>query len=333
MNENQFGGGMPPEMAVFWTEYTEKKRIRRAAWAVAAPGLVFFVFTFFFGMIVTFIAARFGISVQKIRETLLEPAVNEVLQIILSVLLMTVPFIAFSKIEKYSISESGGFNKPKKGTAVASVMFGLGFCAFANIAVSAAGELFKSFGFKSNVPQSVYPEGVFGFLLAVISTAIVPGLVEEFAFRGIVLGLLRRWGDAFAVVTSAAIFGILHGNFEQMPFAFLVGLVLGFIRIKSDSVIVCMAVHALNNLIAVLLSYAGNISVVATNIVYTVYLLLALTAAVLGALLLKGENGFSFPPPERRISARKTYVCFFFSPAMIILTLVFLFRALTYVFF
>ena len=333
MDENKFTGGMPPEMAAFWTDYTEKKRIHRTAWAVTAPGLVFFAVSFFISAILVFIGTRAGLSTEKIREIVSEPAANEVLQIILSLLLMTVPFIAFSKLDKFSVSRNGGFNRPKKGTTSASVMFGLGFCAFANIAVSAAGELFRSFGFHSNVPESAYPEGVFGFLLAVISTAIVPGLVEEFAFRGIVLGLLRPYGDAFAIVSSAAVFGILHGNFEQMPFAFLVGLALGFIRIKSGSLIVCMVIHAANNLIAVLLSFANDLSVVATNICYTVYLLLALTAAVLGILFLKGKVGFSFPAPERRITARKTYVYFFFSPAMILFMMVFLFRALTFVLF
>lgn len=330
MSENYNNTDMPPEISEFWTDYTEKKRIHRTAWAVAAPGLVFFVISFFISAILVFIGTRFGLSVEKISKIFSEPAANEVLQIVLSLILMTVPFIAFCKLDKFSISRNGGFNRPEKGTVLACFLFGLGFCAFANIAVSAAEEIFKDFGIHSSVPQSTYPEGVFGFLLAVISTAIVPGLVEEFAFRGIVLGLLRPYGEAFAVLASAAVFGILHGNFEQMPFAFVVGLVLGFIRIKTGSLIVCMVIHAANNLIAVLLSFASDVSVVATNLVYTVYLLLALTAAVLGILLLKGKDGFSFPPPERRITAKKTYVYFFFSPAMILFVMVYLFRALTY---
>ena len=250
----------------------------------------------------------------------------------LSIFFMTVPFIIFCKIVHFNISASGGFNRPKKKTAAPYLMFGIGFCAFANVAVAVAEDWFKDIGIDYSLPQSKQPEGVFGFLLALISTAIIPALVEEFAFRGIVIGVLRPFGDAFAIIATSAIFGLLHGNFEQMPFAFLVGMVLGLIRIKTDSIIICMIVHGANNLIAVLLSYVEGIPTPIRSLIYTLYLITVLVLAVTGTMLLKNRGEFSLSPPERKISAKKTYVYFFFSPAMILLTLISLFRALSFVF-
>ena len=324
---------VPPQLSAFFIERSEKRRIRNTAWAVAVPCYVFFIITSLLGVILSLVGYRLGLGTEFLTDITSDPAVNQVLEITLSIFLMTVPFIIAAKVAGYNISESGGFNKPKKGTALPHLLFGVGFCAFANIAVSKAGEFFEQFGIDYSIPPNEYPQGVFGFLLVLISTAIVPGLLEEFAFRGIVLGLLRPFGDAFAIIASSAVFGILHGNFEQMPFAFLVGLALGFIRVKSGSIAVCMAVHAANNLVAVITSYAGGMSAAALNLVYTVYVLLALIAAVLGIVLLKYKGEFSFPEVRRPIAAKKVYLGFFFSPAMILFYCLFFTRAFIYVYY
>ena len=47
----------------------------------------------------------------------------------------------------------------------------------------------------------------------------------------------------------------MHGNFEQMPFAFLVGLALGFIVVKTNSLLLAMAVHATNNFVSVIFDF------------------------------------------------------------------------------
>lgn len=49
---------------------------------------------------------------------------------------------------------------------------------------------------------------------------------EELIFRGFVLRSLRPYGKRFAILGSAFLFGLFHGNLLQTPYAFLVGLVL-----------------------------------------------------------------------------------------------------------
>lgn len=61
------------------------------------------------------------------------------------------------------------------------------------------------------------------------------------------LGLLKNYGKAFGVVSVSVVFGLLHGNVIQFIFAFLVGLVLAYITIKTESIIPAMCIHALNN--------------------------------------------------------------------------------------
>ena len=47
-----------------------------------------------------------------------------------------------------------------------------------------------------------------------LATAVVPLFVEEFLFRGVILSQFRKYGDVFAVIASALLFGLLHRNFS-----------------------------------------------------------------------------------------------------------------------
>ena len=315
-------------MAEFWTDYAAKQQINKTAWAVGLPGYLFFLVSTFLGTIVVFLGQAAGFSTKQISDFVSDPAAGQLVEIGLSIILMTFPFILAAKIAGYNISSSAGFKKPKEKTVLPYLIFGVGFCAFANIVVNLAGELFKRFGVDYSINKGADPEGVSGFLLVILSTAVVPGLLEEFAFRGIILGMLRPYGDAFAVIASSVVFGLLHGNFEQIPFALLVGLALGFIRVKSDSIVVPMAVHAINNLIAVLISKVNMLPREWVSLSYTLYVLFALVASVLGVMLLKNKGEFSFPKTERKVSAGKVYRYFFLSPAIILLSILFIARAI-----
>lgn len=317
MDEQQ-NNDISPQISEFMAEYNEKQRIHRTAWAVAVPLCVLFLISNTLRYILAFFGTRLGYSAQQISDFFSDPATTQLLEIVFSVITMTVPFIIAAKIAGYNISQSGGFNRARKGTVLPHLLFGVGFCAFANIAVTAAGDLLNRFGVERSYSSSEKPEGIFGFALIVISTAVVPALVEEFAFRGILLGLLRPYGEGFAIITTSVAFGLVHINIEQKIFACLVGLALGFIRVKSGSIIVCMAVHAINNLIAVFVSHIRDITGPMAGLIYTLYIMAALIAAVLGMMLLKYKGEFSFPAQKRTVSAGKTYFYYIFSPATVI---------------
>lgn len=319
----------PEEAQANLAETAEKKKLLRAAIAVTGPCFVFFLVTEFYRQIVLFIGSSLGFSQEQTLTFLRDPYVLQTVQIAMSLIVIALPFAVCAKIYGFNISRFAALKRPKNGTRLPYFLFGVGFCAFANIAVTAAGRVFERFGFKDTGVKDVNPDGVWGLLLSITATAIVPALVEEFAFRGIVQGILLPFGEAFSVFASAAVFGMVHGNFEQIPFAFLVGLVVGFIRVKTGSIAVCMAVHAANNLIAVLASYPGVLPVAISNIIYTVYVLLALTLSILGVTLIKGEGKFSFSEHSGALSAKKRYVGFFFSFPFLAVFMVYLFRAVS----
>lgn len=74
-------------------------------------------------------------------------------------------------------------------------------------------------------------------------------LVEELVFRGAILRALlgvfsRHW---VAIAVSAAIFAIVHLNPAQMPHAFLMGLLLGWMYYRTGSILPGVALHWVNN--------------------------------------------------------------------------------------
>jgi membrane protease YdiL (CAAX protease family) len=73
-------------------------------------------------------------------------------------------------------------------------------------------------------------------------------IVEEIIFRGLVLRSLEPYGKKFAIFASALLFGLYHGNIIQIPFAFGVGLVLGYVTVEYN-MIWAMILHMFNNLI------------------------------------------------------------------------------------
>lgn len=141
--------------------------------------------------------------------------------------------------------------------AVLLVFVGMGGCYLANIVTSYLTMLASAFGIESMamqmMPEFNEAEPV-STVLQILGYAILPALFEEFAYRGVVLQSLRRYGDWFAILISALLFGILHGNIVQIPFAFLVGLLLGYVTVVSGTMWVGIAIHFGNNMLSVLQS-------------------------------------------------------------------------------
>lgn len=97
-------------------------------------------------------------------------------------------------------------------------------------------------------------------VIVIVYICLMAPIFEEFMFRGFVLNALSPVSKTFAVVTSAALFSLFHGNFGQMPNAFAVGLILGYTAVKSGSIIPCILTHIVLNVTAECMDLAGKAS-------------------------------------------------------------------------
>lgn len=73
-------------------------------------------------------------------------------------------------------------------------------------------------------------------------------ITEELLFRGFIQRSLLPLGKKFAIFASALLFGLFHGNLVQTPYAFLVGLVLGYVTAEY-SIWWAIVLHMINNML------------------------------------------------------------------------------------
>ena len=78
--------------------------------------------------------------------------------------------------------------------------------------------------------------------------SILAPVWEELLFRGYVLRALRPYGKRFAILGSALLFGLFHGNLLQTPYAVAMGLVFGYMTVEY-SIVWAILLHMFNNLV------------------------------------------------------------------------------------
>ena len=141
------------------------------------------------------------------------------------------------------------------GIAFFGVLSAIGLCMLSNIINSYILYFFTEMGL--NVPEA--PQTMVAtptsLALNLFTMAVLPALLEEMIYRGYILRVLRPYGNLFAVLISSALFSLMHGNLRQIPFAFIVGLVLGSLYVCTNNIWLPIAVHFANNAISVLMEY------------------------------------------------------------------------------
>ena len=89
-----------------------------------------------------------------------------------------------------------------------------------------------------------------------VSVAILTPIVEELMFRGYILDAIKRnHSDWTAIIWSSILFGLIHLDTFVMGQAFMGGILYGWIRIRTDSLLPSIAGHMMWNLLALSLTY------------------------------------------------------------------------------
>lgn len=84
-------------------------------------------------------------------------------------------------------------------------------------------------------------------IINLVFIAIIAPILEELVFRKLLCDRLLPLGEGYAIVISAAIFGLSHGNLFQFLYAFALGLVFALVYVKTGKLIYTMIYHAIIN--------------------------------------------------------------------------------------
>lgn len=237
---------------------------------------------------------------------------------------LCIPFgiIALMNKKKY-ITPIIPTKKISFGRLVLWVGFGMLCCIGADYVVSILSVLSESVGYSLEQPEMLEPDSLFACVLGFLSTAVIPPVCEEFAMRCCGVGILRKYGKGFAVTAIAMIFGLVHGNIVQFIFASLIGIILGFVTVKTDSILPAIFIHACNNGMSAfidILKFAlggKDIDENATAALFVFWLAFGIVCTVI--LLMKKELKKEMQPMREPYanSLGQKLAAFFFVPAML----------------
>lgn len=177
------------------------------------------------------------------------------------VLLFGGSVILFSVLSKQKVRQTLKLykvNKVSARTIVFAVLAGI-VVFFLNIFVSTFfNSIISAFGYTSErVSSSISSYPVWLLLVNIVFTALLPGICEEIAHRGMILNASSKFGYLKAIIISSLLFGLLHLNIEQFFYATLIGIYLGFLTTFSGSIIPAMIVHFMNNALSVFLTFSS----------------------------------------------------------------------------
>ena len=187
------------------------------------------------------------------------------------ILLIFLPVVLILRLIKSDLKATLRLNNPKLLNiilvpimAVSSAILIAQLTQLINIIYPFPQEYLERVGKLLNIPNlSIWKT------LALI--AILPGICEELMFRGFLMRFFEAQGKWIGIIVTAVMFAIFHLDpFKFIP-VLLLGLMLGWLLIKSNSIYVTMLFHAVNNAFALLLVHYSDV-------------------AFIKSALMKGEN-------------------------------------------
>ena len=180
--------------------------------------------------------------------------VNQIISLLVSPVSMAVVLIFYHKTAKAKAKEILGAKRFSPVYIFSAVLLsvamflGLGFI---NELIAKGLTILglKASGVSLNIDR-VYKVILYSILLAVL-----PAIVEETFFRGLILHSLRGAKIIPTVLTSALVFALYHGSATQLVYQFIFGCFLALLTIKSKSVIPAIISHFINNFAIIILTY------------------------------------------------------------------------------
>lgn len=163
--------------------------------------------------------------------------------ILISEAMLIVPTFLMLLLGKEKVTDVLGIKKIKWSTFFGVVAFTMASSPLVTL-VNLVSQLFVDNTVSANSAQflSIHP------LLLIFFVGILAPVCEEVVFRGAIFGGLKKEGNVFkAILASGLLFGLLHMNINQASYAFVIGILLGFLVEATGSIFSSILFHVLVN--------------------------------------------------------------------------------------
>ena len=179
------------------------------------------------------------------------------IQVVVVLLLPFIMYCLFIRVTPKQLIKTCNFYKPQVMVVLISLALGV-FCFIINIIIST---IFS--GILSSLGYSVVSSGagavdysVPNLIKDIILVAVLPAFCEEVLHRGILLQGTKHSGFRKSIVLSGLCFGLIHLNISQFFFAFIVGMIIGFVSVVAKNIWTAIIIHFTTNALSVYLDYA-----------------------------------------------------------------------------
>lgn len=169
-----------------------------------------------------------------------------------SQLLLILPALVYLIVNKVGYREAVRMKKVKPSTVILLIL--LTFLLMPLLTFVNALSMVFAANTTADYMQTL--TGQNSLVLSLIGVALIPCILEESVYRGIFYNEYRKVKPVAAIVLSAFLFAILHGNFNQFSYAFIMGIIFALIIEATNSIASTMIVHFIINANSIVMMYA-----------------------------------------------------------------------------
>lgn len=202
--------------------------------------------------------------------------------------------LKWAKISPSSLIKTRDFNF---GAAVQYCLAGVFIWLAAAYISSGIEDIFSQYGFTTDTVNMDYGQTGLGFAIMTVYSCLIAPVTEELFYRGMVMKVFSKANQRFAIIASAVFFGLGHGNIPQFMLAFLIGVFMGHIDMKHNSIVPSVIVHIFINSMVTLLSLVeDNVEAV---IMADLMLIGAAIAGLVMLIIFRKGNKLPTPTPAQ----------------------------------
>ncbi|MBR6778728.1 MAG: CPBP family intramembrane metalloprotease [Clostridia bacterium] len=214
----------------------------------------FIYFTAMISIAVLFVLGYFGIIQNEFLSSFL-------IQI---VVMFAIPMLMYTALVSKNFKttfKDAGFKKLTTKMLFISIVLGVVLYFINSFVANFFYSIISLFGYENlSSAQNVNLNYSFLFKELVLS-CILPGFCEEFLHRGILLHCGKKTAKPrYCLIISSILFGLMHLNIQQFFYASILGFLMGYVSLASDSIYPCIIIHFTNNFLSSYFYYGAKLN-------------------------------------------------------------------------
>ncbi len=302
-------------------DMAERISIKLTAIRVGFVMLTYILINMAGDFVYSFFVSNFLTGSQNANSQLFVDVIAFLLEIIIITFTLFFPFYLYMKRLRVARSVVMPLKRPSISVAVIGIFIMLGIMVLGSFVGDLLTRLISELGFTFYNQSFLYGGSAAYQIMGFVKIVILPAIVEEIVFRGILMQSLRRHGDGFALIVSAVFFAIFHTNPAQIPYAFISGIIIGYFVLRTGSVTTGIVIHFTSNAMAFFLSvFSGHLEGEAAVIFsYASFAVLILSGIVAFVIFVRRHQGlFRLSDGKSTIPTGNKLKIFFKSPVIVL---------------